>query len=365
MRRSHAGRAVPRSDFSEVYGASFRPAYRAEGIGASPRRDAVAPFGHTRWRWYDRCNKTAAVGGYSAAEKVWRLNRALLRWGSDGNQFQRNDSQDEDGMPTIRQMLNKVPEVTLYFWLIKVLCTTVGETAADYLNGVLHFGLTGTSLVMGALLIVVLVFQFRERKYVPSIYWLAVVLISVVGTLITDNLTDNLGVSLKTTTIAFAIALAVTFAVWYASERTLSIHSIFTSRREAFYWLAILFTFALGTAAGDLTAETFKLGYLTSLLIFAAAIAVVAIVYFVTIGGGLSLEQSRRSTSAVVAFWLAYILTRPLGASIGDYLSQAPANGGLGLGTTVTSGLFLAAILALVVYLTATKADEIPAVAAE
>ena len=268
-------------------------------------------------------------------------------------------------MPTIRQMLNKVPEVTLYFWLIKVLCTTVGETAADYLNGVLHFGLTGTSLVMGALLIVVLVFQFRERKYVPSIYWLAVVLISVVGTLITDNLTDNLGVSLKTTTIAFAIALAVTFAVWYASERTLSIHSIFTSRREAFYWLAILFTFALGTAAGDLTAETFKLGYLTSLLIFAAAIAVVAIVYFVTIGGGLSLEQSRRSTSAVVAFWLAYILTRPLGASIGDYLSQAPANGGLGLGTTITSGLFLAAILALVIYLTATKADEIPAVAAE
>ena len=261
-------------------------------------------------------------------------------------------------MPTIRRMLNKVPEVTLYFWLIKILCTTVGETAADYLNGALRFGLTGTSAVVGALLIVVLVFQFREQKYVPTIYWLAVVLISVVGTLITDNLTDNFGVSLETTTIAFAGALAVTFALWYSSERTLSIHSIVTTRREAFYWLAILFTFALGTAAGDLTSEALKLGYLTSALIFAGLIAVVAAVYYST-NTGLAKTQRQQTTAGVVAFWLAYILTRPLGASIGDYLSQPPANGGLGLGTTVTSALFLFAILTVVVYLTATKVDEI------
>ena len=153
---------------------------------------------------------------------------------------------------TTRRMLNKVPEVTLYFWVIKILCTTVGETAADYLNENLGFGLTNTTYLVGALLIAALVFQFRARKYVPGIYWLAVVLISVVGTLITDNLVDNFGVALETTTIAFSIALAVTFAAWYRSEHTLSIHTIVTTRREAFYWLAILFTFALGTAAGDL-----------------------------------------------------------------------------------------------------------------
>ncbi len=248
----------------------------------------------------------------------------------------------------VRQMLNKVPEVTIYFWVIKVFCTTVGETAADYLNTTLNFGLTGTSLVMGALLTVVLFFQFKAGKYTPSIYWLAVVLISVVGTLITDNLTDKLGVSLETTTLVFSIALALTFAVWYAVEKTLSVHSIVTRRREAFYWLAILFTFALGTAAGDLTAEKFGLGYLTAVFIFAGLIAIVAIAYYAV------------KVNAVLAFWLAYIFTRPLGASIGDYLSQAHANGGLGLGTTTTSALFLITILGLVVYLTLTRKDEIP-----
>ena len=149
-------------------------------------------------------------------------------------------------------MLNKVPEVTLFFWIIKVLCTTVGETAADFLNVNLNLGLTGTSVIMSGVLLVALAFQFRARRYVPGIYWLAVVLISVVGTLITDNLVDNFGVPLETTTIVFSIALAVTFAAWYAREKTLSIHTIYTRPRESFYWLAILFTFALGTAAGDL-----------------------------------------------------------------------------------------------------------------
>ena len=149
-------------------------------------------------------------------------------------------------------MLNKVPEVTIFFWVIKIMCTTVGETAADYLNDNLGFGLTKTTYVTGALLIVLLAVQFRLRRYVPGVYWSVVVVISVFGTLITDNMTDRYNVPLTTSTIVFAIVLAAVFAGWYAVERTLSIHTIFTTRREAFYWLAILFTFALGTAAGDL-----------------------------------------------------------------------------------------------------------------
>jgi uncharacterized membrane-anchored protein len=248
--------------------------------------------------------------------------------------------------PTMRAMLNKVPQITLWFWVIKVLCTTVGETAADYLNDNLGFGLTNTSYLMSAVLIVVLAFQFRARRYVPPIYWLAVVLISVVGTLISDNLVDNLGVPLETTTIAFAIALGVTFAVWYAYERTLSIHTIVTTRREGFYWLAILFTFALGTSAGDLVAEKLNVGYANSVLLFGVAIALVALAHF------------RAGLNAVVAFWIAYVLTRPLGASIGDWMSQPAHAGGLALGTTGTSAIFLTAILGLVVFLTVTRTDQ-------
>jgi uncharacterized membrane-anchored protein len=204
---------------------------------------------------------------------------------------------------------------------------------------------------MGGLLIITLFFQFGYKKYVPGIYWLAVVLISVVGTLITDNLTDNFEVSLETTTIVFSVALAVTFAAWYASERTLSIHTITTIRREAFYWLAILFTFALGTAAGDLVAEGLNLGYWVSALMFGALIAIVA-------GARFGLKMN-----AVLTFWVAYILTRPLGASIGDYLSQSRDDGGLGLGTVATSALFLITILSFVVYLSVTRKDEVAPVA--
>ena len=246
-------------------------------------------------------------------------------------------------------MLSKVPEVTLFFWIIKILCTTIGETAADYLNTTLNLGLTGTTLVMGLLLAAVLVFQFRLRQYVPWVYWLAVVLISVVGTLITDNLTDNFGVSLWTTTILFSALLAAVFIAWFRSESTLSIHSILTSRREGFYWLAVLFTFALGTAAGDLLAEKLDVGYWKSALIFAGLIGVVTFTHFYA------------RLNAVLAFWIAYILTRPLGASIGDYLSQDRADGGLQLGTTVTSLIFLAAILAVIGYLTLTRKDRIAA----
>ncbi len=152
-------------------------------------------------------------------------------------------------------MLNKVPEVTIYFWLIKVLCTTVGESFADYINETLGFGLTNTTLVFSVALIAVLIVQFRLRRYLPGVYWLAVVLISVVGTLLTDNLTDGQGVALWISTTVFTVVLAVVFGVWYARERTLSIHSIITTPREAFYWLTVLVTFALGTAAGDRTLE--------------------------------------------------------------------------------------------------------------
>jgi uncharacterized membrane-anchored protein len=252
-----------------------------------------------------------------------------------------------------RQMLNKVPEITIYFWVIKILCTTVGETAADLLNENLGLGLTNTTYIMAAALIAVLVFQFRATKYVPGIYWLAVVLISVVGTLFSDNLVDNLGVELQTTTIAFGAILAVVFGAWYWSERTLSVHTIVTSKREAFYWLAILFTFALGTSAGDLVAEKLELGYLPSVGIFAGAIAIVTVAHL------------RFKLNAILAFWVAYILTRPLGASIGDWLSQPVEETGLGLGTILTSLIFLSAILALVVYLTISKRDLIAVSAAE
>jgi uncharacterized membrane-anchored protein len=255
-----------------------------------------------------------------------------------------------DTVPSLgRQMLNKVPEVTLFFWVIKIMCTTVGETAADYLNDNLGFGLTNTTYFTGALLAVLLLVQFQLKRYVPLVYWANVVVISVFGTLITDNLTDGHNVPLTTTTPIFAVILAIVFAVWYGVERTLSIHSIVTTRREAFYWLTILFTFALGTAAGDLLAEKADLGYAVSIAIFAGAIAAVTFAHYVL------------KMNAILSFWLAYILTRPLGASIGDEMSQnSHKYGGLGLGTTGTSYIFLGCILALVTFLTVTKKDQTP-----
>lgn len=245
--------------------------------------------------------------------------------------------------------LNRVPKVTVDFWLIKLMAVTMGETAADYLNVNLGIGLTNTSLIMTAVLIVSLVLQFRQKRYVPWSYWLAVVLISVVGTLVTDNLVDNFGVPLIVTAVGFTIALAVTFAVWYAREKTLSIHSIRTTRREGWYWLAILFTFALGTAAGDLVAEKFGLGYLSTGVLFGMIIASLSLGYFF-----LGLD-------AILGFWLVYILTRPLGASIGDLLSQTHEYGGFGLGTVITSAVFLGAIIAIVAYMTLTRDGEEPA----
>ena len=242
-------------------------------------------------------------------------------------------------------MVNKVPEVTIYFWIIKVLCTTVGESFADYINSTLGFGLTNTTLVFSAALAVALVVQFRLRRYVPAVYWLAVVLISVVGTLLTDQLTDGMGVELWISTTVFAALLAAVFGVWYARERTLSIHSIVTTARESFYWLTVLVTFALGTAAGDWTLDLTGWGPGVSVLLPAGLIAAVFVAW-------------RLGAGPVLSFWLAYILTRPLGANLGDFLASSPDDGGLGLGTMGTSVLFLAAILGVVWYLTKTRKDR-------
>lgn len=251
------------------------------------------------------------------------------------------------------ELLNKVPEVTLAFWIVKIMSTTVGETAADFLNVTLHLGLSITSIVMAALLVAALAVQIKLPRYVPAAYWTSVVLISVVGTLISDNLVDNLGVALTTSSILFAVILAVVFLAWFARERTLSIHTIFTRRRELFYWAAILFTFALGTSFGDLVAEKFALGYATSAVIFAACIGLVTVAYY-----GLGLN-------AILAFWTAYILTRPLGASMGDLLSQPVQAGGLGLGTTGTSAVFLVTIVCLVIGMTFSQKRRLALVAGD
>ena len=232
--------------------------------------------------------------------------------------------------------LNKVPGVTLSFWVIKIMSTTVGETGADFLAVNAGWGQGMTRAVMGALLAAALFTQLRTRRYTPWSYWLTVVLVSVVGTQITDLLTDGLGVSLYVSTSIFAVALTAIFAVWYWLERTLSIHDIVTRKRELFYWLAILCTFALGTAAGDLATEALGLGFIWGALSFGALIAATYAAW--RIGG-----------NAVLTFWIGYILTRPFGAALGDLLTQAKTYGGMGMGAMWTSALFLSVIVMLVV----------------
>ena len=233
--------------------------------------------------------------------------------------------------------LNKVPEVTLGFWIIKIMSTTVGETGADYLAVDIGLGLAMTSLATAALLAIVLNTQLRAKQCVPWIYWLSVVLVSVLGTQITDILTDGLGVSLYLSTTVFAAALAAIFALWYRIERTLSIKSVFTRRQELFYWGAILCTFALGTAAGDLATEALGLGFQWGVVTFGALIALTMAAFYL-------------GANSILTFWLAYILTRPLGAALGDLLSQATTYGGLGFGAMSTSVMFLSVIFVLVAF---------------
>jgi uncharacterized membrane-anchored protein len=243
-------------------------------------------------------------------------------------------------------LLSKVPEVTLWFWIIKILCTTVGESFADWINTTLGLGLDMTALIFTVILAAVLAWQLRLNRYVPFVYWLAVVVLSVTGTLYTDILTDDLGVPLAVSTSVFAAALAIVFGVWYARERTLSIHSIVTRPRELFYWLAVLVTFALGTAVGDWTLQLTGWGPGTSVLLPAGLIVAIVIGW-------------RLGANAVLSFWFAYILTRPLGANLGDWFGSPSTGGGLGLGTAATSAIFLTAILVTVVFLTHTRSDVI------
>lgn len=243
-------------------------------------------------------------------------------------------------------VLSKVPEVTILFWIVTVLATTVGESVAGFLAHDLDLGLTNTSYLMSVVLAGAVVVQLRAERYVPGVYWLTVGMFSIVGTLITENLVENLGVSLVVTTLVLGSTLAICFVVWFKSEGTLSIHPVRSLRQEAFYWLTILLTFALGAAAGDLLAEKLDVGYWTSALIFAGTIAL------------LATARLAVQLNTIVAFWIGYVLTRPLGASIGDYLTQQRRDGGLGLGTGVTTAVFAATIVAIVSYSAMTKTDH-------
>jgi uncharacterized membrane-anchored protein len=243
---------------------------------------------------------------------------------------------------SLRGSLNKVPEVTIFFWIINVLSTTVGDTFAGFLGTTLGFGLTRTTMAMTTVLAGVLVIQFRAERYVPALYWLVVVLVGIVGALISDNLTELFDVALPTSTVVFAVLLTATFGAWYVKERTLSITAVDTPAREGFYWLAALFTFALGTAAGDLASEALALGYGPA--VFSCALALL----------GIWTAHRCLGLGTIAAFWAAYVLTRPFGASLRDLLTQPPDAGGLGAGPLLTSLLFLAVTFAVVAHLSVT-----------
>jgi uncharacterized membrane-anchored protein len=238
--------------------------------------------------------------------------------------------------------VSKVPQITAFFWIVKVLTTAQGEATSDYL--VHRFNPVAAVGVAALVLAVSLILQFRVRRYVAWVYWLAVVMVAVFGTMVADGVHITLGVPYAVSTIVFAVVLAVIFVAWYATEKTLSIHSIYTRRREAFYWVTVMATFALGTAAGDMTAATLGLGYLASGILFAVVIAIPAIGYW------------RLGLNSVVAFWFAYIVTRPLGASFADWLGVPPSHGlGLGRGPVALGLTFV--IIGFVWYLAVTRRD--------
>jgi uncharacterized membrane-anchored protein len=242
-----------------------------------------------------------------------------------------------------RHAFSKVPEVTAFFWVVKALTTGMGESTSDFL---VHHLVPEIAVVLGGIaLVVALYLQFSVDRYVPWRYWLAVAMVGVFGTMAADVLHVGLGVPYIASTIFYAVVLAVVFRTWYRTEGTLSIHSITTERRELFYWAAVLATFALGTAAGDLTAVTFGLGFFGSGLMFAAIIAVPAIGYW------------RFGMNSILAFWFAYVVTRPLGASFADWLAVSSARGGLALGTGPVSFVLATMIAGFVAYLTVSGKD--------
>ncbi len=242
-----------------------------------------------------------------------------------------------------RRHLSKVPEITAYFWLIKALTTAMGESTSDFL---VHSLVPEIAVVLGGLaFLVALYIQFAKDRYLPWAYWLAVAMVGVFGTMAADVLHVGLGVPYIVSTAFYAVLLYLVFRIWYRVEGTLSIHSIYTPRRELFYWAAVLATFALGTAAGDMTAVTLGLGYFGSIIFFAAVIVIPALGYF------------RYGMNSILAFWFAYVVTRPLGASLADWLSMSHARGGLALGTGPVSLAFAAMIAVLVYRLSKTGRD--------
>lgn len=243
----------------------------------------------------------------------------------------------------IQQTLGKVPEITVFFWVIKLLSTAVGESTSDYL--VFHMD-PYVAVVLGAIgLVVALVLQLGAQRYRAWIYWLAVVMVGIFGTMAADVVHVVMGVPYLDSAAFFAVALAIIFVAWYAFEKTLSIHSIITPRRELFYWAAVMATFAFGTAIGDMTASTLRLGYFASGILFIVLIAVPALGYWL-----LGLNE-------ILAFWFAYIVTRPLGASFADWTGRAPDLGGIGIGTGRISLILAVMIAAFVIYLTTSRVD--------
>jgi uncharacterized membrane-anchored protein len=245
-------------------------------------------------------------------------------------------------MPLVTRAISKVPEITIFFWIIKLLSTAMGESTSDYLVYQIN---PYVAVVLGCLgLVVALILQLLVRRYIPWVYWLAVVMVAIFGTMAADVTYVVLHIPHLVATVCFSSALAVIFVIWYLSERTLSIHSIYRGRRELFYWATVMATFALGTAAGDLTASTLRLGYFASVILFAVLFALPGLAYWLL---GLN---------AIAAFWFAYIVTRPLGASIADWLGK-PYLGGLGLGDAKVALVLTVLIIIFVGYLTVTHKD--------
>jgi uncharacterized membrane-anchored protein len=243
-------------------------------------------------------------------------------------------------------LLTKVPEIIAFFWITKVATTAMGETTSDSLNGLLGPAIAVPLMLIG--LVWTLRRQFRAEHYDAWTYWGVVVMVAIFGTSAADALHVGLGVPYLAVTILYAIVLAAVFAVWHRSEGTLSIHSIYSKRREAFYWATVLATFALGTATGDMTATTLHLGYFASGLLFIGLIAIPAIAY------------RYFGMNEVLAFWIAYVLTRPLGASFADWMAVEPSRGGLGLGTGGASLILVSLVLLTVYRLARTRMDVRP-----
>ena len=257
---------------------------------------------------------------------------------------------DVGGPGAGRHLLSKVPQITLLFWIIKILTTGMGESASDWLlnrgEGLPGLGLPGALIIDAGLFVVAFVLQFAVRRYIPAVYWLAVVAVAVVGTVVADVMHFFVGVPLWATTTLYAVVIAVNFALWHRSEGTLSIHSIYTRRREVHYWVAVFFTFALGTALGDLTASAWHLGFLGSIVLFLVLILVPAVLHL------------RFHVNAVFTFWFAYILTRPLGASVADWLAVPPDEGGLDLGAGPVTWVATAVIVVLVGYVSLRRVGD-------